>query len=72
MIACSSPPSGSSRRICPASSTRGIPLWDSSAHMDLMGDMEETFKISIGTADVLDFSSYEKGKEILAKYGVEL
>ncbi len=34
--------------------------------------MEETFKISIGTADVLDFSSYEKGKEILAKYGVEL
>ena len=51
---------------------RGIPLWDSLGHMDLMGDMEETFKISIGTADVLDFSSYEKGKEILAKYGVEL
>ena len=43
---------------------RGIPLWDSLGHMDLMGDMEETFKISIGTADVLDFSSYEKGKEI--------
>ena len=51
---------------------RGIPRWDSLGHMDLMGDMEETFKISIGTADVLDFSSYEKGKEILAKYGVEL
>nr|WP_317326108.1 acyl carrier protein [uncultured Flavonifractor sp.] len=51
---------------------RGIPLWDSLGHMDLMGDMEEAFKISIGTADVLDFSSYEKGKEILAKYGVEL
>ena len=51
---------------------RGIPLWDSLGHMDLMGDMEETFKISIGTADVLDFSSYEKGKEILAKYGVEM
>ena len=42
------------------------------ATWDLMGDMEETFKISIGTADVLDFSSYAKGKEILAKYGVEL
>ena len=41
---------------------RGIPLWDSLGHMDLMGDMEETFKISIGTADVLDFSSYEKGQ----------
>ena len=40
--------------------------------MDLMGDLEETFGISLGTVDVLDFSSYEKGKEILAKYGVEL
>ena len=37
-----------------------------------MGDLEETFGISLGTVDLLDFSSYEKGKEILAKYGVEL
>lgn len=51
---------------------QGIPLWDSLGHMDLMGDLEETFGISLGTVDVLDFSSYEKGKEILAKYGVEL
>lgn len=51
---------------------QGIPLWDSLGHMDLMSDLEETFGISLGTVDVLDFSSYEKGKEILAKYGVEL
>lgn len=51
---------------------QGIALWDSLGHMDLIGAIEETFKISMGTADVLDFSSYEKGKEILAKYGVEL
>lgn len=51
---------------------QGIPLWDSLGHMDLMGEIEEAFKISISTVDVLDFSSYEKGKEILAKYGVEL
>lgn len=51
---------------------RGIPLWDSLGHMDLMGDLEETFQISLSTVDVLDFSSYEKGKELLAKYGVEL
>lgn len=50
---------------------RGIALWDSLGHMDLMSAMEETFKIRISTADVLDFSSYEKGKEVLAKYGVE-
>ena len=51
---------------------RGIPKWDSLGHMDLMSDMEETFGVSLSTMDVLDFSSYEKGKEILAKYGVEL
>lgn len=57
--------------ILPTLKYRGIPQWDSLGHMDLMGDMEETFGISLSTVDVLDFSSYEKGKEILAKYGVE-
>jgi len=51
---------------------RGIPAWDSVGHMDLMSAMEETYGISISTPDLLDFSTYEKGKEILAKYGVEL
>ena len=50
---------------------RGIPAWDSVGHMDLMSAMEETYGISISTPDLLDFSSYEKGKEILTKYGVE-
>ena len=40
--------------------------------MDLMSAMEEAFGINLSTLDVLDFSSYEKGKEILARYGVEL
>lgn len=48
------------------------PLWDSLGHMDLMSAIEEAYAISISTVDVLDFSSYSKGKEILAKYGVEL
>lgn len=51
---------------------RGIQAWDSVGHMDLMSAMEEVFEISISTPDLLDFSSYEKGKDILAKYGVEL
>ena len=50
----------------------GIPDWDSLGHMDLMSALEEAFGISISTPDVLDFSTYEKGKEILAKYGVEI
>ena len=56
----------------PTITYRGIPAWDSVGHMEFMSALEEMFKISLSTLDVLDFSSYEKGKEILAKYGVEL
>ena len=36
--------------------------------------IEDEFDIMMDTDDIIDFSSYEKGKEILAKddYGVEL
>ena len=51
---------------------RGIKKWDSMGHMDLMSVLEERFDISISTLDVLDFTDYEKGKTILAKYGVEI
>lgn len=51
---------------------RGIPAWDSLGHMNLIGELEEVFDIMMGTPDMLAFSSYEKGKEILKKYGVEI
>ncbi len=51
---------------------RGIKVWDSMGHMNLMEDMEDTFDISIDTPDVLAFSSYEKGMDVLRKYGVEI
>ncbi len=51
---------------------RGIQQWDSFAHMELMNAMEEKFLISISTIDVLAFNSYERGKEILRHYGVEI
>ena len=46
--------------------------WDSLGHMELMSEMEEAFGVSLETLDVMDFSSYEKGREVLGKYGVEL
>ena len=49
---------------------RGIRTWDSMGHMDLVTDLEETFDIHFTTADVMNFSSYEKGKEVLKKYCV--
>ena len=51
---------------------RGIKEWDSVGHMDLVSLVEETFKVSFSTMDVLEFSTFEKGKEILEKYGVEI
>ena len=49
-----------------------IPTWDSVGHMGLMAQIEEAFDIMMEPDDIIDFSSFEKGKEILsAKYGVE-
>tara|TARA_B100001175_G_C19514836_1_gene646608 strand:+ start:8554 stop:8796 length:243 start_codon:yes stop_codon:yes gene_type:complete len=42
-----------------------VPEWDSIGHMTLISDLEEEFKITLETDDIIDFSSYKKGKEIL-------
>lgn len=47
-----------------------IPEWDSIGHMTLMSALEEAFNISLETDDIVDFSSYVKGKEILKKYKI--
>ena len=47
-----------------------IPEWDSIGHMTLMSNLEETFNINIETDDIVDFSSYKKGIEILKKYKI--
>lgn len=51
---------------------QGIQEWDSIGHMELVSAIEEAFDIEIETDDIIDLSSYEKGKEILSsKYGVK-
>ena len=47
-----------------------IPEWDSIGHMTLIAALEENYNISIETDDIVDFSSFNKGKEILKKYKV--
>lgn len=50
---------------------QGTELWDSVGHMTLMAALEDAFDIMLETDDIVDFSSYEKGKEILSeKYEV--
>lgn len=44
--------------------------WDSVGHMGLMATIEESFKIEMEIDDIIDFSSYKKGMEILLKYNI--
>jgi acyl carrier protein len=51
---------------------QAIPEWDSVGHMSLVAAIEEAFDIMMDTDDIIDFSSFEKGKEILsAHYEIE-
>ena len=49
-----------------------IPEWDSIGHMTLISGLEEGFNVSMETDDIVDFSSFKKGIEILKKYNVNL
>ena len=51
---------------------QGVASWDSVGHMNLIGELEDAFDIEMETDDVIGFSSYEKGREILKKYGIEI
>ena len=49
-----------------------VPTWESLGHMHLISALEEAFDIMIDMDDIIDFSSYRKGIEILKKYNIEI
>ena len=49
-----------------------IPEWDSVGHMNMIAALEEAFDIVFEMDDIIDFSSYKVGKEILKKYKVNI
>ena len=49
---------------------QSVDAWDSVGHMELIARLESDFDIMIEMDDVIDFSSYKKGKELLQKYKV--
>ena len=50
-----------------------IDEWDSIGHMTLVAAIEEQFKITMETDDVIDLSSFKRGKQILYKnYKIEI
>ena len=49
-----------------------IKAWDSVGHMGLVANLEDAFDIMMETDDIIDLSSFEKGKEILSeKYDID-
>ena len=51
---------------------QSIDSWDSVGHMALIAEIEEKFNIEMDIDDIIEFSDYKKGKEILKKYEVEI
>ena len=49
-----------------------IPQWDSVGHMSMIASLEEAFNITFEMDDIIDFSSYNTGKEILKKYKINI
>ena len=44
---------------------------DSIGHTTLIAAIEEVFDIMMETDDIIEYSSYKKGFELIAKYGVD-
>ena len=51
---------------------QSIPAWDSVGHMGLIAALEDQFEVEMEMDDIVDFSSYHQGMELLKKYDVEL
>jgi len=51
---------------------QGVATWDSVGHMALMAAIEDAFAIELDIDDIIAFSSYEVGVEMLEKYKVKL
>lgn len=46
--------------------------WDSVSQMALIGEVEDSFGIMLDIEDIIEFTSYEKGKNLLMKYDIEV
>ena len=51
---------------------QSVPAWDSVGHMGMIAAIEESFEIMMEMDDIIDFSSYSKGIELLKKYKIEI
>ena len=46
--------------------------WDSVRQLSLTASVEDEFDIMLDAEDILEFTSYDNAKQVLAKYEIEL
>ena len=51
---------------------QSVDSWDSVGHMALIALLEDAFGTMLEMDDIIDFSSYTVGIEILKKYNIEI
>lgn len=51
---------------------KAVSQWDSVAHLSLISELEEEFDVMFDSDDILNYGSYENGKKILEKYGIQM
>ena len=51
---------------------QGVISWDSVGHMSLIAAIEDAFEIMLDAEDILELTSYDRAKAILAKYEIEI
>lgn len=51
---------------------RTIDGWDSVRQLSLTSSVEDEFDIMLDAEDILEFTSYDNAKKVLAKYEIEL
>jgi acyl carrier protein len=49
-----------------------VDAWDSVHQLSLTSTIEDEFDIMLDAEDIIEFTSYENAKKILAKYEIEL
>ena len=49
-----------------------VEAWDSVHQLNIIALLEESFDVMFDPEDIMEFTSYGKGREILKKYEVEL
>ena len=51
---------------------KSVEGWDSVRQLSLTAAVEDSFDIMLDPEDILEFTSYDNAKTILAKYDIEL